>query len=51
MKSKDKKTDVVPYYCTLPMMTPEEKLPDSKVTVPMDAAIRETRRWSEELKL
>ncbi|MBQ4052206.1 MAG: hypothetical protein IJD09_00960 [Clostridia bacterium] len=50
MKSNDEK-DVVPYYCTLPMLNPDHKTKDSKVTIPMDAAVRETRRWSEELKL
>ncbi len=50
MKSKDQK-DMVPYYGTLPMMTPEEKTKDAKVTLPSDAAVRQTRRWSEELKL
>ncbi|MBQ7936284.1 MAG: hypothetical protein IJ333_08090 [Clostridia bacterium] len=50
MKSKEKK-DVIPYYCTLPMMTPEYKTEEGKVTIPMDSEVRETRRWSEELKL
>ncbi len=50
MKSNEKK-DVVPYYYTLPMLNPEYKTKDSKVTIPKDSAVRETRRWSEELKL
>lgn len=51
MKSNDKKPDIVPYYETLPMLQPDHKVPNSKVTIPQDDDIQQTRRWSEELKL
>ncbi|MBQ4630343.1 MAG: hypothetical protein IJB70_05105 [Clostridia bacterium] len=50
MKSKEK-SDVVPYYATLPMLQPEKKTKEAKVTVPSDQDVLQTRRWSEELKL
>jgi len=50
MKSKEK-PDIVPYYSTLPMLQPERKTKEAKVTVPSDQSVRQTRRWSEELKL
>lgn len=50
MKSKEKQ-DVVPYYSTLPMLQPDHKTKDGKVTIPQDDDVQFTRRWSEELKL
>ena len=51
MKSNEKKTDIVPYYGTLPMLQPDHKVENSKVTIPTDNDVHLTRRWSEELKL
>lgn len=50
MKSKEKK-DIVPYYCTMPMLQPDHKTKAGKVTIPTDDDVQLTRRWSEELKL
>lgn len=50
MKSKEK-NDVVPYYCTLPMLQPDHKTEDAKVTIPQDDDVKITRGWSEDLKL
>ena len=50
MKS-EKKKDVVPFYTTLPLIQPEKKTKDAKVSIPSDEAVRQTKGWSEELKL
>lgn len=50
MKSDEKK-DVVPYFSTLPMLQPEWKDMESRVTIPQEDDVRLTKRWSEELKL
>lgn len=50
MKSKEK-NDVVPYYYTLPMLQPDHKTEDAKVTIPQDDDVKITRGWSEDLKL
>lgn len=50
MKSNEKQ-DVTPYYCTLPMLQPEHKTEEGKVTIPKEDDVRLTKRWSEELKL
>ncbi len=47
----DKKQDIIPYYCTLPMLQADHKTKECKVTIPQDDDIKITRRWSEELKL
>ncbi len=51
MMDKKRKNDVVPYYATLPMLQPKTKEPESKTTIPDNAAVKETRDWSKELKL
>ncbi len=50
MKSK-KEPDIVPYYSTLPLLQPEEKTKEAKVTKASDDDVQQTRRWSEELQL
>ncbi|MBQ8894150.1 MAG: hypothetical protein IJ043_07040 [Clostridia bacterium] len=50
MKSKEK-PDVIPYYCTLPMLQADHKTKEGKVSIPQDDDVQLTRRWSEELKL
>lgn len=50
MKS-EKKKDVVPLYTTFPLVQPEKKTKDAKVTIPSDEAVSWTKGWSEELKL
>lgn len=50
MKPKKKK-DVIPYYGTLPMLQPDHKTKDAKVTIPQEDDVKLTRGWSEDLKL
>ncbi len=51
MKSDEEKDIVVPYYGTLPMLQADYKTEDGNVTIPKESDIRQTKRWSEELKL
>ncbi len=50
MKPKEK-NDIVPYYCTLPMLQPDHKTKPGNVTIPQDDDVKITRGWSEDLKL
>lgn len=50
MKSKEK-NDVVPYFSTMPMLQPDYKTKEGKVTIPKEGDVEITRGWSEELKL
>lgn len=50
MKNK-KKEDVIPLYSTLPLVQPEKKTDDAKVSIPSDENVVRTRDWSKELKL
>ncbi len=50
MKSK-KEPDIIPYYSTLPMLQPQAKSKEGRVTIPSDEDVLKTKRWSEELKL
>ena len=50
MKSKEKK-DVVPYYGTLPMLQPDHKTNEARVTIPKEDDVAFTRGWSKDLKL
>ncbi len=50
MKPKEK-DDIVPYYCTLPMLQPDHKTKPGNVTIPQDDDVKITRGWSEDLKL
>ena len=47
----NEKDDVVPYYCTLPMLQADHKTKPGNVTSPQDDDVKITRGWSEDLKL
>lgn len=49
--NQKKKSDIIPYYCTLPMLQPKYKTEDGNVTIPKEDDIKQTRGWSQELKL
>lgn len=49
--NQNNKHNVIPYYCTLPLLQPEFKTNPGNVSIPQNESVKQTRAWSQELKL